>query len=1282
MSSQSSQPYREIPYNYTSFSDREIVIRVLGKHAWQILEKLREKRETGLSSHMLMELLGDIWMVMRNPYIQDDLLHNQKRRTSLISTMQERLHRIKERADGNEKTLELVTIAAQSIETFSRWFGEYNDLRKKATRQFRKVTAKDNIYFDGLARVAHVTDATDWRVELPFVVLTPDSETEIADLVQCCIHLGLTVIPRGGGTGYTGGAIPLDAMSAVINTEKLESLSEIHYRDDLPDLAQKVPVIRAGAGVITRSISDRAHTAGLVFAVDPTSQDASTIGGNVAMNAGGKKAVMWGTTLDNLVSWRMVTPDADWITVERLQHNLGKIHDQKHVQFRVTHFAKDGITQQGKPKILQFKGPFFRKNGLGKDVTNKFLGGLPGIQKEGCDGLITSAEFILHRQPDYIRTVCLEFYGTDLKTAVPAIVEIKAYLDAHTAVQLSGLEHLDERYVKAVNYTPKAARGNLPKMLLLADIVSDDETQLIEATDKVIQLAKQRQAEGFIAIDPAERQKFWVDRTRTAAIAAHTNAFKINEDVVIPLHNLSNYSEQIERINIRQSMQNKLNIITTIQSCLNGENALLFKGVDYKAEAIDLDTLQFKKDHANEFLNTIASQWAQLLNNFDTPAKHCKELLDEKTIIALQKNDCVIDLLLRRDLIISYRKQVQQPLDDIFVGGELKPLRNTLRKTHQKVRSSRLFVALHMHAGDGNIHTNIPVNSNDYEMMQEAEHIVDEIMALAHRLDGVISGEHGIGLTKMHYLDQQSIDDFAAYKKKIDPNGHFNRGKLMPNSGLENAYTPSLRLVEREALLLEHTELGILNDDIKDCLRCGKCKPVCNTHIPRANLLYSPRNKILGTGLMIEAFLYEEQTRRGISLHHFTEMNDVADHCTVCHKCLNPCPVNIDFGYVTVRMRSILRQRKQKKISPVTWASMAFLNMTHPIAIKIMRLGMIKIAFATQRLAHYAFKSLGLLKLGKRPQATTGQPVIKEQVIQFVKKPLPAGVPMQTTRAILGLEDINTVPIISNPKRQQEGDPVFYFPGCGSERLFSQVGMATLAMLYETDATTVLPPSYLCCGYPQMAGGDIQKGTQISTDNRVLFHRIAHALDYLHINTVIVSCGTCMDQLLKYEFEKIFPGCRLLDIHEYLLEKNVKLDNVTGINYVYHDPCHTPIKHYNPVQLTSDLMGQPVELSDRCCGEAGTFAVSRPDISSQLRFRKQESLKQSKQILNTSQPKEKTKILTNCPACVQGLSRYQDDVDMETDYIVVEMMKHLYGDQWNQQFVNKVQAGGIEKVLL
>ena len=74
-------------------------------------------------------------------------------------------------------------------------------------------TRRDNIAFDGLARVTHVTDATDWRVEYPFVVLYPDSEDEIAPLVRDCIELGLTIIARGGGTGYTGSAVPLTPKS-------------------------------------------------------------------------------------------------------------------------------------------------------------------------------------------------------------------------------------------------------------------------------------------------------------------------------------------------------------------------------------------------------------------------------------------------------------------------------------------------------------------------------------------------------------------------------------------------------------------------------------------------------------------------------------------------------------------------------------------------------------------------------------------------------------------------------------------------------------------------------------------------------------------------------------------------------------------------------------------------------------------------------------------------------------------------------------------------------------
>ena len=126
-----------------------------------------------------------------------------------------------------------------------------------------------------------------------------------------------------------------------------------------------------------------------------------------------------------------------------------------------------------------------------------------------------------------------------------------------------------------------------------------------------------------------------------------------------------------------------------------------------------------------------------------------------------------------------------------------------------------------MHAGDGNVHTNIPVHSHNTQMLHHAEAVVDEIMTLASKLGGVISGEHGIGLTKYQYLSDEFKQEFIEYKNKIDPNGHFNKGKLMPGSGLDNAFTPSLRLVEQEALILESSEIGEINDMVKSCLRCG-----------------------------------------------------------------------------------------------------------------------------------------------------------------------------------------------------------------------------------------------------------------------------------------------------------------------------------------------------------------------------------------------------------------------------------------------------------------------------
>ena len=1272
---------REIPYNYTSFSDREIVIRFLGIDCWSILNTLRGERKTGRSARMLFEVLGDLWVVSRNPYLQDDLLDNPKRRKALIDALQHRLNAINERNTNgavNESVQTLVTAAKKAVEKFADDFRQTYDLRKKALSVYTKITRKDNVQFDGLARVSHVTDATDWRVEYPFVVLNPDTEIEIAALVRASIELGLTVIPRGGGTGYTGGAIPLTPLSVVINTEKLDIHSAVQMRT-LPGVTRQVAVIECGAGVVTRRAMEAATEAGLEFACDPTSADASCIGGNVAMNAGGKKAVLWGTALDNLASYRMVTPDAKWLEVVRLDHNLGKIHDIALARFKLTRFDVDMKTQLGEPEIIEIPGPSFRKVGLGKDVTDKFLSGLPGIQKEGCDGLITSATFILHRMPKFVRTIALEFFG-NVSHAVPAIVEIKDYLDATAkndpAVIMAGLEHIDERYIKAVGYATKAARQQRPKMVLIADIASDDENAVGEVASKVVRICNARNGEGFIAVSLEARKKFWLDRARTAAIARHTNAFKINEDVVIPLPRLGDYSDGIEHINIELSIKNKLKLLDALETFMQGD--LPFERED--DGSYNLAMVQSKQEMALQLIRDLRIKWRMLLNNLDEPLSVLGEFGEQ-----FGQYENVFRAIQSYDLRISWKRDLKRPMAEMFAGREYQKILNRCDEIHKTVLKSRVFIALHMHAGDGNVHTNLPVNSDDYTMMQDAHDAVDRVMALAKNLDGVISGEHGIGITKMEYLDQATIDNFTAYKNKVDPNGHFNKGKLLKGSGLDNAYTPSFGLLEQESLIMEQSAIGEIADDISDCLRCGKCKPVCATHVPRANLLYSPRNKILATSLLIEAFLYEEQTRRGISLKHFDEFNDVADHCTVCHKCLNPCPVDIDFGEVTIKMRNFLREQGKKQFNLGTSAGMLYLNAKDPATVKFLRTTMIGWGYKAQNIAHTIAKKFGLLKDKIRPPATVGKPEIKAQVIHFINRPMPKKMPTKTSRALLGIEDAHMIPVIRNPEKvTDDSEAVFYFPGCGSERLFSNVGLATQAMLYEVGAITVLPPGYLCCGYPQTSAGNHDKGQEITTDNRVLFHRVANTLNYLDIKTVIVSCGTCMDQLQKYEFEKIFPGCRLLDIHEYLMEKDQKLTNVTGTRYMYHDPCHSPMKTYKPLEVTNKLMGTEVALNDRCCGESGTFAAARPDIATQVKFRKQEELEKgmAKMGLTVGKPEEKVKILTSCPSCLQGLARYGEDTGITADYIVVEMAKHILGENWMQDYVGRVNKGGIEKVLL
>jgi Fe-S oxidoreductase len=243
-------------------------------------------------------------------------------------------------------------------------------------------------------------------------------------------------------------------------------------------------------------------------------------------------------------------------------------------------------------------------------------------------------------------------------------------------------------------------------------------------------------------------------------------------------------------------------------------------------------------------------------------------------------------------------------------------------------------------------------------------------------------------------------------------------------------------------------------------------------------------------------------------------------------------------------------------------------------------------------------------------------------------------------------------------------------------------------MLWHAGVQTVLPPGYVCCGYPQRGSGQFDVAEKMITDNRVLFHRVANTLNYLDIKTVVVSCGTCRDQIAGYRFEDIFPGCRIIDIHEYLLEKGITLPADQQGAYLYHQPCHDPITLQDSTATVKVLVGPQVVKSERCCGEAGTLGVTRPDVATQVRFRKEREIRKGEAALRASGAagaNDDIKILTTCPSCLQGLWRYQQDLQtglLQADYVIIEMARRILGEHWLRDYVQKAGAGGIERVLV
>ncbi|HSO18071.1 MAG TPA: FAD-binding and (Fe-S)-binding domain-containing protein, partial [Desulfosarcina sp.] len=933
--------------------------------------------------------------------------------------------------------------------------------QRRIVRLLSPVIGRDNIFTDPFTLNAHATDATNWRLCLPLAVVRPTREAQVPASIRILAGAGVKVIPRGGGTGLTGGSVPLGDGCVMVNTERLNRIRGIDTREiATPDGGSRsVDVIDLEAGVITDAAMAAAAARGLVFATDPTSAWACTIGGNIAENAGGKTAVLWGTAIDNLLAYAIAMPDGRLYTVRRIGHSLRRIRPGDRIRFEI-------VDDAGRPvRTVALSGRQIRQTDLGKDVTNKALCGLPGIQKEGTDGVITSASFILHRAYAHTATCCLEFFGADMDEAGRAIAAICSAFADRGEETLMALEHFDEAYVRAIGYKVKAPRQDLPKAVLLIDMVGHDHGQIRRGLATLEGLmAGYANTHLFTAGNATEAARFWRDRKRLGAIARRTRSFKLNEDIVLPIAALAEFAQFADDVNAEEQRQN--------------QKALVFRLGVYleSAQPIeDPEWLAAKRPAAK----------ALLMETLDRVRLAGKHHLQEETHIRRLRAEL-------GELFSGYVK-INREIDEIFTD----------------TRSRLIVIATHMHAGDGNIHVNIPVFANDREMMIRAAETADAVMAEAVALGGAVSGEHGIGFTKFKYLDRRRIDDLDRYRLQVDPHAVMNPGKLSDARASALVFAPSFNLLDLEAGILRYGQLEALAERISGCVRCGRCKTPCCVFHPGKNLFHHPRNKNLAVVALIEATLYDTQRFRSTGFNALKYLGEISDHCTICHKCRPPCPVDIDSGAVSVLEREILAARGFRRTPTATAAALTYLDNRSPVVNALVRPAVLCMGSRLQRTAARI--------MGKLPDAIT------PGLLRSPMAPVPAG----TLFARLPGCASDQV-VVLEPE-----DPVrytaFYFPGCGSERLYARIALAAVHVLLRTGARVILPPPFLCCGFPARVNAKADMHRRQAMRTAVILTQVRERFGSPQIDALAVSCGTCRDSLDEMN-AAVLMGCPVTDV--------------------------------------------------------------------------------------------------------------------------------------------------------
>ena len=1157
---------------------------------------------------LTLAIAEELFLVRYNPFIDAD-------------TVKRSVH---ERFEQARRGLahHYATSIGEGITMF--WSAHESDMafKKELTAKLLEFLPAACIDSRRAALVENATDATDLRLELPLLVLTPETPEQVSRVVRLANEMHFALIPRGGGSGLTGGAIPARKRSVILSLTKLTKIREV----DADNLT-----ITAEAGVLTINVINAAAKKGLLFSVDPASKTASSIGGNVAENAGGPLCFEYGTTIDNIFSYRMVTPTGELIEVTRKDHPRHKIMPDETAVFEVRDLSG------GLRSLVKIGGEEMRLPGLGKDVTNKALSGLPGVQKEGTDGVILDATFVLHPKLAHFRVMVLEFFGRSMENSMLVINDIVALRNdirrRGDLVKITALEEFNAKYVQAIEYKKKSSvyEGE-PISVLILQLDSNDAPALDEAVRNVERICQSYDGvDVFTAKDEHEAEIFWEDRHKLSAIAKRTSGFKINEDVVIPMRAIPDFALYLERLNQE------------------------YMARAYRTALKTAENLPGRPEEDNRIFEELA--YAGRIIQGEIPTS---DLSDEELRMHAA--------LFFSSLVEDFPSQIEE-----------------IAKIEKYMAASAICVASHMHAGDGNWHVNIPVNSNDPAMLHNAETVAALVMTKAMEVGGAVTGEHGIGITKIAFLPEDKLVAFREFKQLVDPRNIFNPAKLTQRELPVSPFTFSFnRLIQdiRGSGLPDKERLISLLTNVQICTRCGKCKQHCPMHQPERSLVQHPRNKNLALGALIEA-IYHSQVHQGKpDPQLLAELRLMVEHCTGCGKCVAVCPVKIASPEVALTLRGFLEEEGAGG---------------HPLKSRVLH-----------AVAKNPAKRVPLM--GKA--ASLGQGMQNKMVhllpsawrSRFVNPLFKAPGPKPGFRNLTETLHLSRGGLFV-PEGSVRGT-VLYFPGCGGGVFFRSIGLAATSLLLGAGYAVLLPPEHLCCGYPLLAAGAHDAFAENQDRNITRLKALVEeaAAKGYHVDTVLTSCGSCRDGMERHFLPHVFPkiagqSAALSDVAWFLMRhlppvgpttngagraapgKNGngrKSDGEEIREILYHSPCHAEVPGMHKVKAgklyasaAAEHLGLAVRVSPGCCGESGLGAMTSPTIYNKIRNAKAAQLERDLVDLDPNAP-----VVVGCPSCKMGITRIllQQDKRRRVLHLLEFTAERLMGRNWRKKCI-KLLAG-------